>query len=99
MQEITLAQVVKALGDIQAELHQINKTLAAMATQAKATPRTASEAPSRPAPRAKGGYARAESGSSEEDGPFGRFTRKKAPSRAKGKLPPKKGGGYPKKPR
>jgi hypothetical protein len=40
------------------------------------------------------------SGSATGDGDAGsRFVKKKSPSRPAGKLPPKKGGGYPKKSR
>ena len=48
------------------------------------------------------GYKRPDAGDdyeSPEREPGSRFSKPKGPGRPKGKLPPKKGGGYPKKPR
>lgn len=96
-----IADLLKAFTGIQTELQQMNKTLSIIAAQGKQTGTESAGRPMARGPRSTG-FNRSEApGKRPEEGleqGFA-FPKKKSPSRPKGKLPPKKGGGYPKKPR
>jgi hypothetical protein len=98
----TTAELVKALNGIHAELQRLNQTLSAMAAQSKGPARSSEGPPARmPRGRAAGGYKEMSGGPATLDPEQSyRFAgKKKSPSRPKGKLPSKKGDGYPKKSR
>lgn len=99
-----IAELVKALAEIRTELNHMNKTLSTIAAQGKGKPST-SEFTGRPAART-GSYSRSSEmsgGPATGDKEGYRFAKKKSAGRganaSKGKLPSKKGGGYPKKAR
>ncbi len=80
--------IVDVLRGIQAELKQLNKTLSGMsAGQPPRFPRSGSAGPAHT------------EGVSSFDTPKPRRTSPKNRTKGKGKLPAKKGGGYPKNPR
>lgn len=95
------SDLVQTLKDIQGELQQLNKTLSSIAAKSKPA---SSETEGRYAGPKTGRPFRAEASdgpSTASRGPSNRFGAKKSPSRpgSKSAFPPKKGNGYPKKPR
>lgn len=111
-QDTHQAELVAVLNRIHAELQQLNQTMSRMASsQSSASvspPPSRSYGPPRERAPREGGYRPAprtrtlrDEAISDDERPGGSDTiRKKKPAgRPKGSLPPKKGSGYPKRPR
>lgn len=100
MTDMTLtAELLQALEKIQLELKQMNSTLSLLAKNRQTSGETASRPVTGKSPRT-GKPFRSEKSESDLDkapGFRGGFSARKSPARPKGKLPAKKGGGYPKK--